>query len=68
MIEAINVSKTFDDIKAVDQISATIKEGNVFGLVGTNGAGKSTFLRMMSGILKPDSGEIKLDGMNVYDI
>lgn len=67
MIEAINVSKTFDDIKAVDQISATIKEGNVFGLVGTNGAGKSTFLRMMSGILKPDSGEIKIDGMNVYE-
>ncbi|WP_167958724.1 ABC transporter ATP-binding protein [Anaerosporobacter faecicola] len=67
MIEAIDVSKSFDGIKAVDQITATIKEGNVFGLVGTNGAGKSTFLRMMSGILKPDSGQIKLDGMEVYE-
>lgn len=67
MIEAINVSKTFDDIKAVDRVSATIKEGNVFGLVGTNGAGKSTFLRMVSGILKPDSGEIRIDGENVYE-
>lgn len=67
MIEAIEVSKQFDDIKAVDNISARIKEGNVFGLVGTNGAGKSTFLRMISGILKPDSGKITIDGMEVYE-
>ncbi|ROR25326.1 ABC-2 type transport system ATP-binding protein [Mobilisporobacter senegalensis] len=67
MIEAVNVSKQFDKIKAVDQITATIREGNVFGLVGTNGAGKSTFLRMLSGILKPDSGSIKIDGMDVYE-
>ncbi|OYP24987.1 hypothetical protein CG709_07360, partial [Lachnotalea glycerini] len=49
MIEAVNVSKSFHDIKAVDSISATIKEGTVFGLIGTNGAGKSTFLRMACG-------------------
>lgn len=67
MIEAIGVSKTFDKIKAVDNITATIKEGNVFGLVGTNGAGKSTFIRMLSGVLKPDSGTIKIDGMEVYE-
>lgn len=67
MIEASNLSKSFDDIKAVDNVSATIREGNVFGLVGTNGAGKSTFLRMLSGILKPDNGTIKIDGMNVYE-
>lgn len=67
MIEAVNVSKQFDKIKAVDQISATIKEGNVFGLVGTNGAGKSTFIRMLCGILKPDSGIIRMDGMEVYE-
>ncbi len=67
MIEARSLCKSFDDIKAVDNVSATIREGNVFGLVGTNGAGKSTFLRMLSGILKPDSGTIKIDGMDVYE-
>lgn len=67
MIVAKNVSKSFDDIKAVDSISVDIVEGNVFGLIGTNGAGKSTFLRMMSGILKCDEGEILIDDENVYE-
>jgi ABC-2 type transport system ATP-binding protein len=67
MIEAINVSKQFDGIKAVDQVSVTIREGNVFGLIGTNGAGKSTFIRMLSGILKPDRGSIQLDEMEVFE-
>ena len=52
MIEAVNLTKKFDDILAVDHINAQIKDGNVFGLIGTNGAGKSTFLRMAAGILK----------------
>lgn len=67
MIEAVNVSKSFRNIKAVDDISATIKEGTVFGLIGTNGAGKSTFLRMACGVLKPDHGEISIDGLPVYE-
>jgi acetoin utilization transport system ATP-binding protein len=67
MIEAVNVSKSFRNIKAVDDISATIKEGTVFGLIGTNGAGKSTFLRMACGVLKPDNGEITIDGLSVYE-
>jgi len=67
MIEAKNISKSFDDIKAVDNISIKIREGCVFGLIGTNGAGKSTFLRMMAGVLKPDSGEIQIDGEAVYE-
>lgn len=67
MIEAVNVSKQFDTIKAVDRVSATIVEGNVFGLVGTNGAGKSTFIRMLSGILKPDSGSIRIDNLDVFE-
>ena len=48
MIELTNVSKRFDSIKAVDRVSFTIREGTVFGLIGTNGAGKSTVLRMMA--------------------
>ena len=56
MIEAVKLTKRFDDIVAVDHINATIKDGCVFGLIGTNGAGKSTFLRLVSGILKPEGG------------
>ena len=67
MIEAISVSKQFDRIKAVNEISLSIKEGNVFGLIGTNGAGKSTFIRMLCGILKPDSGTIEIDKIPVYE-
>jgi len=67
MIEVKNVTKTFDDIKAVDSVSVTIKEGNVFGLIGTNGAGKSTMLRMITGIYKPDNGEILIDELPVFD-
>lgn len=67
MIQALNITKKFDKIVAVDNVSATIKKGNVFGLIGTNGAGKSTFLRMSSGILKPDSGSIKIDDKEVFD-
>ena len=67
MIEAKNVSKSFADILAVDDVSVTIREGSVFGMIGTNGAGKSTFLRMMAGVLRPDSGTITLDDMPVYE-
>lgn len=67
MIQAVNVTKRFEDILAVDHINAEIKEGNVFGLIGTNGAGKSTFLRMVSGVLKPDEGEITVDGTKVFE-
>ena len=67
MIEAVNVTKRFDEIVAVDHINATIRDGNVFGLIGTNGAGKSTFLRMASGVLKPDEGSISIDGEEVFE-
>lgn len=67
MIEIRNVSKHFDRIEAVKEITANMEEGTVFGLVGTNGAGKSTLLRMISGVIKPDAGEILVDGENVYE-
>lgn len=67
MIEAVEVSKRFDNIKAVDQVSVKIKEGNVFGLIGTNGAGKSSFIRMLCGIIRPDHGTITIDGLKVYE-
>ncbi|MCD8121328.1 MAG: ABC transporter ATP-binding protein [Clostridiales bacterium] len=67
MIEAVNLTKRFDDIVAVDHIHATIREGSVFGLIGTNGAGKSTFLRMAAGVLRPDEGTVTIDGMQVFE-
>ena len=67
MIEAVKLTKRFDDILAVDHIDATIKDGSVFGLIGTNGAGKSTFLRMVAGVLKPDEGTVTIDGMSVFE-
>ncbi len=67
MIETVNLTKRFDDILAVDHITAQIKDGSVFGLVGTNGAGKSTFLRLLSGVLKPDEGTVTIDGREVYE-
>ena len=66
MIEIRNVSKAFDNIKAVDDVSVSIKENTVFGLIG-NGAGKSTVLRMLAGVLEPDEGEIAVDGLPVFD-
>ena len=67
MIEVRHLSKSFEGIKAVRNVSVIIKEGAVFGLIGTNGAGKSTFLRMMTGVLKPDEGIVLVDRMPVFD-
>ncbi|GLC78842.1 ABC transporter ATP-binding protein [Lacrimispora brassicae] len=67
MITAENLTKKFDDIVAVDHVSAKIREGSVFGLIGTNGAGKSTFLRMLSGILRPDEGNVTIDGEQIFE-
>ncbi len=67
MIEIKKVSKSFDKIAAVSDVSLSIEQGQVFGLLGTNGAGKSTLLRMMAGVLKPDKGEILIDGEAVWD-
>jgi len=67
MIEAVHVKKSFERIQAVDDISATIQEGSVFGLIGTNGAGKSTFMRMVCGVLKPDEGKILIDSEPVFE-
>ena len=67
MIEIRNISKSFDGIRAVDNVSVSIKENTVFGLIGTNGAGKSTLLRMVAGVLEPDEGELAIDGLAVLN-
>ena len=60
MIEIKDVTKSYDKIKAVDNVSVTIRENTVFGLIGTNGAGKSTFLKILSGDLETTRGEIAI--------
>lgn len=67
MITAEHISKRFGDIEAVKDVSVEIKKGQVFGLIGTNGAGKSTFLRMLCGVLKPDAGTILIDDRTVFE-
>lgn len=67
MIQARHLTKTFDDIKALNKLSLTIEEGQVFGLVGTNGAGKSTFLNLISGVMHPTSGSVQVDGIDSWD-
>ncbi|EOS32541.1 MAG: ABC transporter ATP-binding protein [Kineothrix sp.] len=67
MIEVTNISKSYADILAVDRVSVQMRENTVFGLIGTNGAGKSTVLRMIAGVLKADEGSITVDGIPVFD-
>lgn len=63
MIKAL-FSRKYEEIKAVDDISFNIEEGEIVGYIGANGAGKSTTIKMMCGILNPTSGEIVVNGMN----
>ncbi len=67
MIEAKNISKSFDGFCALDNISCVIPDGCIYGLVGTNGAGKSTLLRIMTGVYKQDAGKMTFDGQPVYE-
>lgn len=67
MIKFEDVTKDFDGFKVLDGLSLEIKKGTAYGLLGTNGAGKSTMLRLMSGIYKADKGSITIGGEPVYD-
>jgi len=62
MLELKELVKDFDGKKAVDNISVTLKKGEILGLLGPNGAGKTTTIRMIMNIIAPDSGEIKILG------
>lgn len=65
MLEIKNVTKYYGDFKAVDKLSFTVKEGEIFGLLGVNGAGKTTTFRMIMGLLDPTEGTITLDGKSI---
>ena len=65
MIEASGLSKRFGAIEAVRDVSFAARDGEITGILGANGAGKSTTLRMLYGVLTPDSGEARIDGIDI---
>ena len=67
MIKINNVVKTFDGFRALDGLTMQVEQGSIYGLVGPNGAGKSTILRHITGVYRPDSGDILVDGQPVYE-
>ena len=67
MIEAQNLHKRFGDIVAVNGLSFTARDGEVTGLLGPNGPGKTTSLRMLCGLIEPDAGQLLVDGVAVGD-
>lgn len=67
MIKVKDVCKSFGKFRALDNLNINVGEGSIYGLVGTNGAGKTTIIKNIVGIQKPDSGEIFMDGLPVYE-
>ena len=67
MLEIRNLTKTFGDFKALDDLSMTVPKGTVYGLVGPNGAGKSTAIRCLVGVYSPDCGSVTMAGEPVYE-
>jgi len=67
LITATNLTKTFDDVTALDMMDMHAPSGVVYGLVGSNGAGKTTLIRHLSGVYRQDSGEVRIDGQFVYE-
>ena len=62
MLEICNLTKRFQGITAVDNVSFTIRPGEILGYIGPNGAGKSTTVKMIVGLLEPSDGQILFDG------
>jgi ABC-2 type transport system ATP-binding protein len=65
LIEAVHLKKSFAAITAVDDVSFSVEAGEIYGLVGSDGAGKTTTLRLLVGAFKPDHGEVNVAGCNV---
>lgn len=67
MIDVKGLTKRFGTVTALDNISFQVDSGSIFGLVGSNGAGKSTFLRTAAGIYRPDAGSVLIDGGEPFE-
>ncbi len=67
MIKVNNVTKRFGDTLALDGLTMTVPKGSIYGLMGLNGAGKTTIIKHLAGFLEPDEGELTIDGQDVMD-
>ena len=67
MIEVERVSKQFENLEALQDVSLAVHKGSIYGLVGSNGAGKTTMLKLLAGIYKPDSGNLRIDSQPVFE-
>jgi ABC-2 type transport system ATP-binding protein len=67
MIELRNINKAFEKLNAVKDVNMTIQKGSIFGLIGSNGAGKTTIIKLLAGIYKQDSGDVFVEGNAVYE-
>ncbi len=67
MIKARKLTKRFGDVDALVNLNCNIPQGCIYGLVGANGAGKSTFLRLCNGVYRPDEGNISINGGEIFD-
>ncbi|MEN6460310.1 MAG: ABC transporter ATP-binding protein [Syntrophomonas sp.] len=67
MIEVANVSKSFANLEALQEVTLSVNKGSIYGLVGSNGAGKTTLLKLLAGIYRPDTGNIRIDSSPVFE-
>ena len=67
MIQVNNVVKDFDGFRALDGVNMKVEKGSIYGLVGPNGAGKSPLIRHLTGVYRPDQGEILIEGEPIYE-
>ena len=67
ILRADNISKTFGSVRALDRVTCSIAGASIFGLIGSNGAGKSTFLRLAAGVYRPSSGRMLFSDQPVYE-
>ncbi len=67
MIRVENLTRTYGDLRAVDRVSLSVERGEIVGLLGHNGAGKTTIMKMLTGFLEPTGGKIVIDGIDIRD-
>ncbi len=65
LLETVGLTKVFGGLSAIDELDFHVEEGEIVSLIGPNGAGKTTFFNLVSGMIKPDSGEVHFDGQRI---
>ncbi|MFQ5788398.1 MAG: ATP-binding cassette domain-containing protein, partial [Thermodesulfobacteriota bacterium] len=68
ILEISSLEKSYDGLKAINELSLSIKKGEIFGLIGPNGSGKTTLFNIISGFIKPDKGEVYFQGKRITNL